>query len=364
MVFKLGIENLLQDLPKKPIAMLTNASGVTQDLVQNIDLMKQKGAQIWRIFAPEHGIYGALKNGEAVPDDTYAGIPVRSIYTEKSHSINPRELEDVEAVIYDIQDGGARPYTYLSSLKHLLSAAASAGVTVIVCDRPAPLSGSVIDGPMLKPSFKSFVGIDEFPLRYGMTIGEMAQYLNRDVKADLEISKMSGYRRSEFYDAYLKHFVPPSLNLPTLNSLFVFVGMVLLESSKVSVGRGSPYPFSQFGYGGAWSLDLRQEKGALFRKIIFIPSLDPLSGQRLEGLSIHIEDRRVFRSITLAIRVLKHIYSINPDNIDLKHLSILYGSDDLRKFIEDEVSVDEIAASWTVSSRDFIEARRTYLIYD
>ncbi len=364
MAFKLGIENLLQDLPKKPIAMLTNASGVTQDLVQNIDLMKQKGAQITRIFAPEHGIYAALKNGEIVPDETYAGIPVKSIYTEKSHTINPKELEDIEAVVYDIQDGGARPYTYVSSLKHLLSAAASAGAKVIVCDRPAPLSGSIVDGPMLKPSFKSFVGIDEFPLRYGMTIGEMALYLNRDVKADLEISKMSGYKRSEFYDAYLKHFVPPSLNLPTLNSLFVFVGMVLVESSKVSVGRGTPYPFSQFGYNGAWSLDLRQEKGALFRKIMFIPSLDPLGGQRLEGFSIHIENRKVFRSITLAIRVLKHIYSIDPGNIDLKHLSILYGSDDLRKFLEGEVSVDEIAASWAESARDYLEARRTYLLYD
>jgi uncharacterized protein YbbC (DUF1343 family) len=364
MIFKLGIENLLQDLPKTPIAILTNASGVTQGLVQNVDLMKQKGAQIKTIFAPEHGIYAALKNGEEVPDETYAGIPVKSIYTEKSHSINPEEIEDIKVVIYDIQDGGARPYTYLSSLKHLLSAAARAGTKVIVCDRPAPLSGTVVDGPMLRPAFKSFVGIDEFPLRYGMTIGELALYMNRDVKADLEISKMSGYKRSEFYDAYLKHFVPPSLNLPTLNSLFVFVGMVLVESSKVSVGRGTPYPFSHFGYGGSWSLDLRQEKGALFRKIMFIPSLDPLSLQRLEGFSIHIDDRRVFRSITLAVRVLKHIYSIDPANVDLKHLSILYGSDELRKFIEDEVSVDEIAASWTESSRDFTEARRSHLIYD
>lgn len=364
MFFKLGFENLLQDPPKMPIAMLTNASGVSQDLVQNVDLMKQRDVRIMRIFAPEHGIYAALRNGEEVPDETYAGIPVKSIYTAKSHSIDPREIEDVEAVIYDIQDGGARPYTYLSSLKHMLSAAARAGKKVIVCDRPAPLSGKVVDGPMLKPSFRSFVGIDEFPLRYGMTIGEMALYLNRDVKADLEISKMSGYKRSEFYDAYLKHFVPPSLNLPTLDSLFVFVGMVLLEASRVSVGRGTPYPFSQFGYVGAWSLDLKQEIGALFRKIMFIPGLDPLGGQRLEGFSIHIEDRQAFRSITLAIRVLKHLYSIDPATIDMKHLSLLYGSDELRKLIENDVSVDEIAASWAESSRDFTEARRTYLIYD
>jgi uncharacterized protein YbbC (DUF1343 family) len=364
MEFKLGIENLLVHLPNKPIALLTNASGVTQELVQNIDIMVKKGANIMKIFAPEHGIYAALKNGEIVHDETYAGIPVRSIYTEKSHLIDPVELEDVETVIYDIQDGGARPYTYVSSLKHLLTAAARAGVQVIVCDRPAPLSGSVVDGPMMKPGFRSFVGIDDFPLRYGMTIGEMAQYLNRDVNASLKISTMSGYKRSYYYDTYVKHFVPPSLNLPTLNALFVFVGMVLVESSKASLGRGTPYPFSQFGYSGAWSLDLKQESGALFRKIKFIPGLDPLSGQTLEGFFIHIEDRRIFRSITLAIRVLKHLFSIDPGNIDFKHLSILYGSDELKKFLEEDLSVNEIVETWKDTSSDFIEARSTFLLYD
>ncbi len=364
MEFKLGIESLLPDLPNKPIALLTNASGVTQDLIQNIDLMMKKGANIRKIFAPEHGIYAALKNGEIVRDETYAGIPVKSIYTEKSHQIDPVELEDIETVIYDIQDGGARPYTYVSSLKHLLGAARKAGTQVIVCDRPAPLSGSVVDGPMMQPGFRSFVGIDDFPLRYGMTIGEMGQYLNRDINAELKISAMAGYKRSYYYDAYLKHFVPPSLNLPTLNALFVFVGMVLVESSKVSVGRGTPYPFSQFGYDGSWSLDLKQQRGAIFRKIMFIPSLDPLSGQKLEGFSIHIEDRKIFRSITLAISVLKHLFSLDKGNIDFKHLSILYGSDELRRFLEEDLDVNKIAETWIDSSRDYLEARKAFLLYD
>jgi uncharacterized protein YbbC (DUF1343 family) len=364
MEFKLGIENFLHHVSNKPIAMLTNASGVTQDLIQNIDIMTRKGAIIRKIFAPEHGIYAALKNGEEVLDETYSGIPVKSIYSSRSHTIDPKELENVESVIYDIQDGGARPYTYISSLKHLLTAAAKAGVAVIVCDRPAPLSGSIVDGPMLQSKFRSFVGIDDFPLRYGMTIGEMAQYLNRDVNADLKISTMSGYKRSYYYDAFLKHFVPPSLNLPTLNALFVFVGMVLVESSKASLGRGTPYPFSQFGYSGAWSLDLKEERGALFRKIKFIPGLEPLPGQSLEGFSIHIEDRKIFRSITLAIRVLKHLFSIDPENIDFKHLSILYGSDELKKFLEDSLNVNEIAETWVEASKDFMEARSAYLLYD
>ncbi len=364
MEFKLGIEKLLTDLPSKPIALLTNASGVTQDLIQNIDLMMKKGANIRKIFAPEHGIYAALKNGEMVQDETYAGIPVKSIYTEKSHEIDPAELEDVETVIYDIQDAGARPYTYISSLKHLLTATGKSGAQVIVCDRPAPLSGSIVDGPMMQPGFRSFVGIDDFPLRYGMTIGEMAQYLNRDINADLKISTMSAYKRSYYYDSYLKHFVPPSLNLPTLNALFVFVGMVLVESSKVSVGRGTPYPFSQFGYNGAWSLNLKEQRGAIFRKIMFIPSLDPLTGQKLEGFSIHIEDRKAFRSTTLAIRILKHLFSLDRENIDFKHLSILYGSDDLRKFLEDDMGVREIAETWIDSSRDYMEARQAFLLYD
>ncbi|EQD68298.1 Uncharacterized conserved protein UCP016719, partial [mine drainage metagenome] len=243
-------------------------------------------------------------------------------------------------VIYDIQDGGARPYTYISSLKQLLSTAAKAGVGVIVCDRPAPLSGSVVDGPMMQPGFRSFVGIDDIPLRYGMTMGEMAQYFNRDVGADLKISKMSGYRRSHYYDDYIRHYVPPSLNLPTLNSLFVFVGLVLVEASKVSLARGTPYPFSQFGYHGAYGLEIKEE-GALFRKIVFISMLDPLSNQKLEGFAIHIDDRTKFRSSTLAIRILKHLYSLRPDDLDFKHLSILYGSDELERFLKDGMSVKE-----------------------
>ncbi len=363
MEFKLGIENLLQEVPKKPTAMLTNASGVTQDLVQNIDIMIKKGASIKKIFAPEHGIYAALKNGEEVPDETYSGIPVKSIYSAKSHVIDPKDLEDVQSVIYDIQDGGARPYTYISSLKHLLSAAAKAGIGVIVCDRPAPLSGSVVDGPMMQSKFRSFVGIDDFPLRYGMTIGEMAQYFNRDIGADLKISKMSGYRRSHYYDDYLKHYVPPSLNLPTLNSLFVFVGLVLVEASKVSLGRGTPYPFSQFGYPGAHALEIKEE-GALFRKTVFIPMLDPLSNQKLEGFAIHMEDRTKFRSISLAIRILKHLYSLRPDDLDFKHLSILYGSDELERDLKDGMSVEEIAETWEPSYQEYMESRSNHLLYE
>lgn len=364
MQFKLGLDNLLLQPPIDRVAVLTNSSGVTQDLRQNIDILLGKGIKVKKIFAPEHGIYAALRNGDDVSDETYLGIPVKSIYSEKSRSIDVKELEDVETILFDVQDAGVRPYTFLSSLKHLLAAASRSGKQVIVCDRPAPLSGAFVDGPMMHKEFRSFVGIDEVPLRYGMTIGEMAQYMNRDIGADLKISRMSGYLRSHYYNDYLKYYVPPSLNLPLLDSLFVYAGMVLVEAAKASVGRGTPYPFSQFGYDGAWKLDLKELQGALFRRTMFIPYSEPLNGQKLEGFFIHLADRGKFNSIILAVKVLKHLFSIDPDIIDFKHISILYGSNDLKKFLEDDSSVDAIMESWEPSFQNYMETRSGYLIYD
>ena len=188
MSFRLGIEKLLENAPRENMAILTNVSGVTQNLEQNVDVLLRTNCRIKKIFTAEHGFYGALKDGEDVMNETYNGIPVVSIYSSKRKSILPEELEDVETMVYDLQDAGTRPYTFISSLKNLLSTASEQGKRVILCDRPAPLS-DFTEGPILKKEFISFVGADEFPLRYGMTIGEIALFMNRNINADLKISK-------------------------------------------------------------------------------------------------------------------------------------------------------------------------------
>lgn len=363
MTFRLGLKNLKKEYLKGNISIITNSTGVTSNLEQNIDWLLRKGAKIKEIFAPEHGFYNALKNGEDVPDETYNGLPVLSIYSENRKPFSREKLEGIDAIIYDLQDSGSRPYTHLSILKELLVASREMGVKVIVCDRPAPLSGSKVDGPMMEKENISFIGAEQIPLRYGMTIGEIASFMNQTIDADLEVSMMSGYSRNRYYDEYTKFFVPPSLNLSCMNSMINFNGLVLLEATSASVGRGTPYPFLQFGYLKSFKIPSIKSNGAILRRTLFVPALDPLKDQRVEGYFIHIFNRKQFNSIELAISALKVLYNIDPNLIDFPHMIKLYGSKKIKQYLEDEITIEEIKKDWYQERRDFMERRRNCILY-
>lgn len=364
MEFRLGLECLNREDLKGNISMVTNSTGVTTSLEQNVDWLRSKDVMVREIFAPEHGFYTAFKNGEDVPDETYNGIPVTSIYSENRKPFSKDRLEGVDTVIYDLQDAGSRPYTHLSILKELLKATKDAGIRLIVCDRPAPLSGSRVEGPMIEKENLSFVGIDQIPLRYGMTIGEVAIFMNQKIGADLKVSKMSGYSRDGYYDKYMKFYVPPSLNLSCLDSVINFSGLVLLEATKASIGRGTPYPFLEFGFSKHFQFPTSKINGAKLRKTMFVPTLDPLRDAMVKGYFIHIYDRDKYSSIELVIEAMKELSKVDPDFVDFKHMAKLYGSLKIKRYIENEVSTDEIRTEWKDENRDYMEQRTNCFLYN
>lgn len=362
MAFNLGIENLEKNSMSENVALLTNASGVTQNLEQNVEFLLKRGFKIKRIFTAEHGFYGTLNDGDDVKNETYNGINVISIYSSERKSIKPEELDDVDTVIYDLQDAGTRPYTFISSLKNLLINASDLGKKVVVCDRPNPLS-SIVEGPVLKREFVSFVGADEFPLRYGMTIGELAQFMNRNIGADLTVSKMTNYDPSRYYDYYMKYYVPPSLNLNSLDSMFNFSGMVLLEAANVSVGRGTPYPFMQFGFENPPDLKTDEFEGVILRKTSFISLLNPLKERKLMGYFIHIRDRKSYSSIRMVATIMKKLYDIDKNLINLKKLNLNYGSDEMSKWLEKNETVTDLYEKINSEISEFMKIRKDYSLY-
>ncbi len=363
MDFRLGLENFLSQDSSGKTGIITNLTGVDQNLELNIDLLIKKGTDLKVIFAPEHGFYGAYKNGEEVPDESYQGIPIKSLYGNTKKTFTKEDLEGLDSVIFDIQDAGARPYTFLSTLHNLMKAAKNSSVVVKVLDRPDPIGAELVEGPMLESEFVSFVGTDEMPLRYGMTVGELAQYFNRKLDISLDVVKMAGYQRKLHYYHYANQFIPPSMNLNSPTSVFNFPGFVLLEACRMSLGRGTPYPFVQFGYPGIWDLDLKNIMGAKFRKVMFSPYLDPLSGKLMEGFYTHIDNPEKYDGIVTAMKIMKHLYSLDPENVDFRHLHLLYGSRSAEKILEEDIKDQEMKNIWDESNREFMEERRHYTLY-
>lgn len=363
MEFKLGLDNALSNVPTGKIGLITNATAVGRNCTQNVDMFLKRGAEIKKIFSPEHGFYATFRNGEMATDDTYRGIPVVSLYTAEKRDLQSNDLDDLDVLVFDLQDVGSRPYTYLSTLYNVIKNAATIGFTLVILDRPNPLGINKVAGPMMHDDYISFVGTDLFPLRYGMTIGELGSYMNRKYSADVTISKMNGYSRNLKIGRSYNPLVPPSLNLPTMDSLINFNGFVLLESAKISVGRGTPYPFGLLGFPGAWKFQSAGLSGTYMRRVIFSPYLDPLKDQRIEGFFVHIMDYHKHDAIRLSMQMLKHIYTAQPELIDHRHLQILYGSNKYLRFLEGDISYTELEYDWATDSLDFMEERRRHMLY-
>ncbi len=360
-MFKFGLDNLVPSEIKGKIGLVTNSSGVTSELEQNIDFLLRKGVQIKKIFTPEHGMFGAEANGSEIGDSTYGGIPVISLYGKKLKP-DRQDFEDLDMVIYDIQDAGLRFYTYVSTLHNVVEATAKIGLPLTILDRPNPIDASVVDGPMMKEENRSFVGIDLVPTRYGMTIGELGGFFNRKFEGDVQVLKMTGYKRNSYYDDLMKWFIPPSLNLPTLDSVVNYSGMCLLEATDLSLGRGTPYPFLQFGKPGLKEMEL-QIPGMKFRKTIFRPTIDPFGNLSVEGYFMHIMDRQSYNPNLLTLTLFTELYRKEMLNIDERKLSILYGSEGLMHLLNDGAEPKEIMASWKEDLLKFMDESRNFYLY-
>jgi uncharacterized protein YbbC (DUF1343 family) len=373
-----GLEFLLSrdfaDLRGRRVGLVTNGSGVDHRLRATADLLAGAGGvELKAIFAPEHGFRGALEAGERVADqrDPATGVPVHSLYGEVKRP-TPESLAGIDLLIYDIQDVGARNYTYLSTLRGCLEASAEKGIEVWVLDRPDPQGGAVIDGPVLEEKYESFVGPHPIPLRHAMTPGEFARMVNdeRKIGAQLRVVPLGGWRRGmTFADTGLP-WVAPSPNIPTAETCFLFAGFVLIEGTNLSEGRGTTRPFKLIGApwlearrvaGDLNRLDL---PGVIFRATEFTPTDSKYQGQPCQAVEVHVMDPSVFSAPLAAVALLTVVHRLWPEKLEFKDsFDRLAGSADLRRGIQRGDPPAEIAAGWAVGLRDFERRRLKYLIY-
>jgi len=308
-------------------------------------------------------------------------VPVYSLYSE-TREPTAEMLAGIDALVVDLQDVGTRIYTYIYTMANCLRAARRHGVRVIVCDRPNPIGGTAVEGPMLVRGYESFVGQFPIPMRHGMTIGELARLFNEEfgIGADLEIAAMEGWRREMYFDETNIPWVLPSPNLPTLDSAIVYPGTVLFEGTNVSEGRGTTRPFELLG--APWtaaepfaaSLNRLGLPGVKFRPTVIEPTFHKHAKTSCGGCQIHVLDRRAFRPVETGVALLAAFRACGPGRFEWRQppyeyeheklpIDILAGSSELREQIEGGVPASEIARSWRPGVESFLDTRRKYLLY-
>ena len=336
------------------------------------------------LFGPQHGFRSdvqdnMIETGHA--QDPTLRVPVYSLYSE-TREPTAEMLRNIDVLVVDLQDVGTRVYTYISTMANCLRACRAHSVPVIVCDRPNPIGGEAVEGPVLDSAFASFVGQFPIPMRHGMTLGELAQLFNEhfSIGAALEIVKMDGWQRSMYLDMTGLPWVLPSPNLPTLASAIVYPGTVLLEGTNISEGRGTTMPFEIVG--APWidaerfanQMNDARLPGGHFRAASFVPTFQKHAGQRCGGCQIHVTDRRAFRPVQAAVTLLAELRRADLECFAWRDppyeyervkrpIDILSGSDELRCHIEDGVPPTEIARGWKPAVDEFRNVRERYLLY-
>lgn len=372
---KLGIDCLEGDfgiLSGKKVGLITNATGVDSAFSSTIDVL-HANADLTALFAPEHGIRGAVDAGGTVGSETDAktGLPVYSLYGETKKPTADM-LSGLDVLVYDIQDVGARFYTYISTMRYAMQAAKENGKSFVVLDRPNPLSGDVVQGAVLEAGFESFVGITHVPQRYGLTCGELAQFMNAEdaIGCDLTVVKMTGWNRSMYYeDTGLTCWVLPSPNMPTVDTAEVYPGMCAFEGTNLSEGRGTTKPFELIG--APWvdgqaladKMNASGLAGAHFRATSFTPSASKFQGESCGGIQTHVTDRSQYSSVLAGMTLLYTIREMYPDNfsfIESNTIDIIAGSDYIKN---STYTLDELKTKYENSSKDFKESTSKYRLY-
>jgi len=393
---RLGLDRLLSDnlhlLRGKRVGLVCNASTVTADLEHAADRFSQHTEfELVRLFGPEHGLRGDAQDMIAVAEvatDPWTGVELHSLYgtSEASLRPDPELMADLDVVVFDIQDVGARYYTYVYTMAFCMEAAGKVGVPVIVCDRPNPIGGVAVEGNTVHEGFGSFVG--QFPIanRHGMTAGELAHFFRDEcgVSCELTVVEMQGWRREMFYDECGLPWVQPSPNMPTLDTAFVYPGMCFFEGTLLSEGRGATRPFEVIGApyidGQRWAADAHQrleaagEVGVVFRPLVFQPTFHKHGGKPCGGVQLHVTDRRAFSPVLAATALLQSAWSLWPDDAQWRTevyefvkepiaIDLLGGSDALRREIEQGVPLSQVRARWQSEVQTFLEGRSRHLLY-
>lgn len=366
-------KNGFKELEGKRIGLVTNHTGRNLAGKSTIDILHEAtNVELVSIFAPEHGIRGELDT-EKIDDtkDEKTGLVVYSLYKDGMRRPKPEQLAGLDAIVYDIQDIGARFYTYTATLKNVMEEAAKAKIPVYVLDRPNPINGVDIEGPLATEDKLSFIAVHTIPVRYGLTIGELGQMMNaeRKIGADLRVIKMEGWRRSMWFDETGQTWVNPSPNMRSLTQATLYPGIGLMETTNVSVGRGTDTPFEHVG--APWLdgqrlanyLNGRGLPGVRFVPVRFKPNASVFKDEQLGGVNFIITDRGRFNSVRTGIELAAAIRLLYPNEWQAdRYLRLLVNQDVLDRLKAGE-KPEAIEASWKASLEDFKRRRASYLLY-
>ncbi|GAA2561543.1 DUF1343 domain-containing protein [Streptomyces levis] len=376
-----GFERLARDgyalLQGRKVGVVTNPTGITRDARHIVDVMHADDrVDLTAVFGPEHGFRGTAQAGgsEGRHDDPATGLPVYDTYLKSGRPLaDIFTASGVDTVVFDIQDVGARFYTYIWTLYDCMEAAQLAGKRFVVLDRPNPVTGRAALGPVLHREFATFVGRQPVSQAHGMTVAELALLFNGEFLTEpvpLETVTMSGWRRSDFYDASGLPWVPPSPNMPTPETALVYSGTCLFEGTNLSEGRGTTRPFELLGAEGidrrwAAAADELGLPGVHFREAYFAPTFSKFQGKTVGGVQLHVHDRAAFDPVRTGIGLLvtaKRVWSgfaWRPDH----WIDKLTGSARVRTMIDAGADTDEVVAGWQEELAAFRGTRRTYLRY-
>lgn len=375
-----GLEVLLRDLPPvlqgRRVGFITNHTGVDAEGVSAIDRLAQHdGLELVALFAPEHGIRGVAAPGEHVDSgrDERTGLPIHSLYGA-TRTPTPEMLEGIEVLVFDMQDVGARQYTYISTMALGMRAAAEKGIPFVVLDRPNPIGGEIVEGGLLDTTFASFVGMFPIPSRHGMTVGELARLFNDrfGIGAELEVVRMEGWSRATWFDGTGLPWVNPSPNIRRLEAAIHYPGTVYLEGTNLSEGRGTALPFEQTGAPWMDAAAVAEEMNALaLPGVRFEPveiPVDPgaarFPGDTVPGVRLVVTDRETYRPVEATLRLIERIRRMHPDDFAWGgSLDRLAGTDALRLSME-EGTLDSLLEWWAAEAEEFRTDRQPYLLYD
>lgn len=370
----------------KRLGVVTNHSALLKDGRHLVDaLMSTRDVKVVALFGPEHGIRGDAPDGRSVRDtvDAKTGVPMYSLYG-RINKPTKEMLKGVDVLIFDIQDVGARFYTFISTMSHAMEAAAENGIPYLVLDRPNPIRGTWVEGPIRVDTLRSFVGLHPIPIAHGMTVGELATMFNEEgwlaggVKAKLTVVKCTGWKRTQWFDQTGLTWVRPSPNMATLATATVYPGTCLFEGTNLSEGRGVEKPFETIGApyvdGAAWAKELNALglPGVRFEAVRFTPHEIPNvasrpkhQGKECGGVSVVVTDRERLEPVRTAVHMLATIRRMAGDAFQWRNNSIdrLSGTPALRLAIDAGTPADEIVESWKAETERFGKTRAMHLLY-
>ncbi|MBW2307740.1 MAG: DUF1343 domain-containing protein [Deltaproteobacteria bacterium] len=384
-----GLESVIQNPPgclkAKRIGLLSNPASVDTRYRHASQLISEAfPGQLRALFGPQHGIRGEKQDNMVESGNEWEpalDIPVFSLYGAV-RSPTPEMLREIEVLVVDIQDVGTRVYTFIQSLALCMEACVQSGITIVVLDRPNPLGGVAVEGPLLRQEFRSFVGLCPLPLRHGLTVGELARlYADLWIQGcAVEVIPMEGWRRDMMFTHTGLPWVMTSPNMPTMDTALVYPGQVILEGTNLSEGRGTTRPFEIFGapfiqpHKLAAALKVHKIPGIVFREAYFEPAFHKWTGQLCGGLQLHVADASLFRPLFTTVAILREVMDMYPGQFAWRPppyeyeyeklpVDIILGGDELRLMLAAGASAQEIESSWQKEQEEFKRFKQAYHLY-